>query len=150
MTSWGHIALIDRSFADDLIAGRKTVESRFMKTRRAPFGAVQAGDLIVFKISGGQVIGTWRATWVREFVGLSPAEMQTISRRYNSRILAPRCYWLAKRNARFGVLIGLAYCGFPVNEIRYRRQFGNAWITSRPLQTKLPRVAVPTKRKRAG
>lgn len=150
MTSRRHIALIDRLFADDLIAGRKTVESRFMKTRRAPFGAVQAGDLIVFKISGGPVIGAWRALWVREFVGLSPSEMQMISRRYNNRILAPRCYWLAKRNARFGVLIGLAFCGPLLGEIRYTRQFGNAWITSRTVQSKMPNIDPANKRTRAG
>ncbi len=149
MNSRRHIALIDRMFAADLLAGRKTIESRFMKTRRPPFGVVQAGDLIIFKISGGPMVGAWRASWVREFAGLSPSAMQTISRRYNNRILAPRCYWRARRNARYGILIGLASCDdFPA-DIRYQRQFGNAWITSRTLQASVAETPLLNKKKRA-
>lgn len=131
MKCQSHIALIGREYAIPLLSGIKTVESRFMKTRRAPFGAVHPGDQIYFKISGGPLIGAWRASWVREFTDLSPARITAIVRLYNRHIGAPDGYWNDRLDARYGVLIGLAARVELPTRVFFERQFGNGWITPR-------------------
>lgn len=55
-----HVAIIDAHAGRELLAGRKRVESRFSRQRRAPYGQVARGDQVVFKLVGGPLIGQAR------------------------------------------------------------------------------------------
>jgi len=48
-----HIAIMHKAFLDKIIAGTKTIESRWYVTKRAPYGKISCRDKIFFKISGG-------------------------------------------------------------------------------------------------
>jgi len=47
-----HLALMQGDFLDGLLAGSKKIESRFSRARIAPVGALDVGDLIIFKQVG--------------------------------------------------------------------------------------------------
>ncbi len=53
-----HIAIMHKAFLDNIIAGTKTIESRWYVTKRAPYGKIKKGDVIYFKLSGGPVTTT--------------------------------------------------------------------------------------------
>ena len=106
MAEW-HLVILKRPYIEAILAGRKTVESRFMLRRRAPFGRVMAGDRFFLKISSGPVCAVADVKRVLEFENLSPGRMGRIKRRYNGRILGSDQYWLEKRESRYGVLIWL-------------------------------------------
>lgn len=57
-----HIAIMKKSWGmvPKILSGEKTIESRWYKTRRAPWGKIFAGDTVYFKNSGEPV--TVRAT----------------------------------------------------------------------------------------
>ncbi|MFA5797732.1 MAG: hypothetical protein WC916_06915 [Candidatus Woesearchaeota archaeon] len=50
-----HLAIMHKQFLDKIIAGTKTIESRWYVTKRAPYGKITVGDVIYFKLSGGPV-----------------------------------------------------------------------------------------------
>jgi hypothetical protein len=122
-----HVAILDRSAGAALVAGRKRVETRFSRRRRAPFGAVAPGETIHFKLSGGRWLGHAQVMFVQHFSELTPRMVDWLRRRIGAVVQAPRSYWQARRQCRFGVLIGLGplHAG---DGPTVPRQFGNGWV----------------------
>ncbi len=52
-----HIAIMNKSWKliDKILAGEKTIESRWYKMKRAPWNIVKSGDIIYFKDAGDLV-----------------------------------------------------------------------------------------------
>lgn len=52
-----HVAIMNpkRKLIDKILSGKKTIESRWYKTKRAPRGTVHAGETIYFKDAGKPV-----------------------------------------------------------------------------------------------
>ncbi len=123
-----HVAIVTPQLGAALAAGRKRIESRFFTTRRVPFGRVARHDTIHFKLSGGPVIGRCRVARVVFYRDLTPGGIDAIRRRYNHAILAPRSYWQARRNSRYGVLIWLGPFSPRDCDLAVPRQFGSGWI----------------------
>ena len=99
--------MLKRPYLGAILAGRKTVESRFMKTERAPFGKIATGDRLFFKASSGPVCATGRAGKVMDFENLTPKRIERIKRTYNDRIVGSEEYWAEKSGSKWGVLVWL-------------------------------------------
>jgi hypothetical protein len=123
-----HIAIIGELAAQELLGGRKRVESRLSRTCRAPFRAVQAGDLVYFKQSGGGVIGQAHVASVRHWTDMKPVDVLHLAQRFNPQVRAPRSYWMARRRCRFATLIWLRGFRAQTAPFDLPRQYGNAWI----------------------
>jgi hypothetical protein len=113
-----HLAIFHEPFLSLLLAGRKTVESRFSVNRVAPFGAVSREDLILLKRSTGPIVGIALAG-DPGFYELDPASWATIRRRFATAICAPdNAFWAARARARYATLIpikaALALAPFPI------------------------------------
>src|SRR6185312_3815603 len=54
-----HLAVFSEAILNELVAGNKTIESRFSTNRICPFGKVHTGDIVLVKKSGGPVIGVF-------------------------------------------------------------------------------------------
>ena len=102
-----HLAVLKREYIGALIAGRKTIEARLTRTRREPWGQIEAGDFVYLKRVGGGVCGTARVAGVKSFEGLDEAGVAEIKERYNSEILGDEEYWGQKSDSRYGVLVWL-------------------------------------------
>ncbi len=123
-----HIAIIAPAVARRLLDGTKTIESRFSRTRRPPFGCVGAGDRVVFKLSGGPCVVDARVRRVQEFTNLTPRSVNSLRRRWNALVAADQAYWRRRLGCRFGVLVWLESVR-PIRGVRrVPRQFGNGWI----------------------
>ncbi|MES2470853.1 MAG: hypothetical protein V4526_01305 [Patescibacteria group bacterium] len=77
-SSWG--------FLEKIKDGRKTVESRWYLSKRAPWGRVKAGDKIFFKDSGKPVGLKATTDNVLQFENLTPSRVKEILHTYGSRI----------------------------------------------------------------
>jgi hypothetical protein len=70
-TTWGdsgsslHLAVFVEPYLDLLMAGTKTIESRFSQNGGAPFEQIWPGDLVLLKRSGGDINGIARVGEVR-------------------------------------------------------------------------------------
>lgn len=113
-----HLAIFHEPFLSLLLAGKKTVESRFSVNRVAPFGVVARDDLVLLKRSTGPVVGIALAG-DPGFYQLDPDSWATIRRRFARAICAPDdAFWAARVRARYATLIPikatLALAPFPI------------------------------------
>lgn len=101
-----HLAVFAEPFLSDVLAGRKTIESRFSKTRCAPYGEIGNGDIILLKEIAGPIRGLVRArrAWCYD---LAAEPIDSIRERFGDAIGADEAYWEARTNALFGTLMEL-------------------------------------------
>jgi hypothetical protein len=103
-----HVAIVQARFADLLVAGVKTIESRLSKMRGPAFDRVEAGDIIYFKEAGGGFCvssSVQRALHLRD---LRPAGIAAIREIFGEQIAADAAYWRSRRTSRYATLIWLS------------------------------------------
>jgi len=96
---------------------------------RPPLGRVHAGDIVHFKLSGGDFIGTARATAVYHLLNLTPTVVQRLRKELNSFVRAPLSYWHSRSLCRYACLIWISPLIAAPPGLYIPRQYGNAWIT---------------------
>lgn len=62
-----HLAIFKGQAGEEILSGKKTIESRFSKVKKAPFGVVSSGDMVYIKPSGKEIIGEFRVKKVCYF-----------------------------------------------------------------------------------
>ena len=102
-----HLVILKKPYLDAILSAKKTVESRFTRTRHYFFGQVQPGDRLFLKVSSGPVCAVATAAKVLYFENLTPEKMADIKRQYNDYICAEEQYWQSKADCRFGFLVWL-------------------------------------------
>jgi ASC-1-like (ASCH) protein len=123
-----HLVVLKRPYLEAILSGRKTIESRFMRTSRAPFAAVAAGDRLFFKVTSGPVCATGRVREVMTFENLTAGGIEQIKQTYNDRIIAPDRYWdEKKRHCRRGVIIWLDRVK-PIEPVWIDKKDWRAWV----------------------
>lgn len=79
-----HVAIMKKSWGliPKILSGEKTIESRWYRTRRAPWNKVKIGERVYFKNAGEPV--TVRATVLKvlQFEDLTPKKVRQIFRKY--------------------------------------------------------------------
>jgi hypothetical protein len=100
-----HLAVFTEPYLGYILAGQKTIESRFSITRKAPYEQVSPGDLILLKKTGGPICGFCRVTNVW-FYQLTPKSFVEIQRQFSKQICAqdPQ-FWESRREAQFATLM---------------------------------------------
>ncbi len=80
-----HVAIMNPPYLiDRILSGEKTVETRWYKTRRCPWGRIGKGDIIWFKESGGCVRAKAFVSKVEE-VELGGVDVEKLVRKYAPR-----------------------------------------------------------------
>jgi len=100
-----HAALMVEPFLGEILAGRKTIESRFSKNRIAPFKRIQSGDVVFLKKSGGPFVGWFRAGEVLSFELDRTEDVERLRDQYNDRLCADDAFWTSKADSRYATLI---------------------------------------------
>jgi len=102
-----HLVILKKPYLDAILAGRKTIESRFIKTRHSPFGRIAAGDRLFLKVSSGPVCATAVVAAAEIFENLTPKQIAAIKEKYNRQICGSDEYWHSIADCRFGILAWL-------------------------------------------
>ena len=76
-----HLAILTPGWIELILDGSKMIESRFTKVRCAPFGKVNAGDIVYLKESGGRVKGMFTVAKVETHENLNRSGVQAIYER---------------------------------------------------------------------
>lgn len=102
-----HIAVLREEHIESILSGRKRVESRLTRTRRAPFECVAVGDPIFFKQVSGPIRARAIVSGVRFDSELTPARVRDLSLELENEVCAPRAYWQSKLEARYATFVWL-------------------------------------------
>lgn len=102
-----HLAVFVEPYLGAILEGRKTIESRFALHRCAPYGTVEAGDVILLKRSGGPVVAVARAGRP-DFFQLRPGDLEQIRLEHAKELFAlDDEFWECRSEKRYATLIGL-------------------------------------------
>lgn len=140
-----HAALMVEPFLGEVLAGRKTIESRFSKNRIAPFGRIQSGDVVFLKKSGGPFVGWFRAGEVLSFELDGEEDVERLRSQYNDRLCADDAFWTSKADSRYATLIFINDLYVFEAPIEIHAKNRQSWIVLRPrMDTDLnPEQSVP-------
>ncbi|MBI2017733.1 ASCH domain-containing protein [Candidatus Daviesbacteria bacterium] len=124
-----HLAIFKGEGAEDILSGKKTIESRFSKAKIAPYGKISAGDLVYIKPSGGDIIGQFRVKKVIFFDGLEVEDIKEIQLNYARFIVAGKEYWKGKEAAKYGTLIFIGESAqFLTSPIKIPKKDLRGWV----------------------
>ncbi|MDD5134998.1 MAG: ASCH domain-containing protein [Phycisphaerae bacterium] len=118
-----HLVILKKQYLDKILDGSKTIESRLMKGKCAPFDCVSTGDVLFFKQSAGPVVAKAQAAAVKQFSNLTPQTIAKLKTEYNDRIRGEEGYWQMKAPSRYAVLVKLKN----VETIPPRRIYKKDW-----------------------
>ena len=102
-----HLAAVKKPYLDAILDGRKTIELRLARIARPPFRAIERGDRIWFKMSGGAVLAQADAGRVEFFDHLTPEIIKDLRSEYDRSIRGADAYWQTHLNCRCATLIWL-------------------------------------------
>lgn len=128
-----HLAILSkkRRLLNKILSGEKTIESRWYKFKKPPFGTISIGDIIYFKESGCPVSAKARVKNVLTYNNLTPDGIVEIIKEYGSQIGIDLNFVEEVKDKRFCVLIFLENPQkiepFEINKKGYGLM--SAWIT---------------------
>ncbi|MFW8744821.1 ASCH domain-containing protein [Mesorhizobium japonicum] len=112
-----HVAVMREPFLSLLVAGQKTIESRFSRNRMDPYRRVEPGDLVLLKagmVVGGFVVGSV------DYRELGAGDLSSIQVDLNDSICADDGFWGIKAEARFATLLEVSdvmlFDPFPISK----------------------------------
>ncbi len=123
-----HVAVLQHPYIDMILDGTKTIESRLLRTRSAPFGRVEPGQRIFFKQSGGAYRAMASVERVEQHESLTPTAIDRLRKAHNNRICAPNEFWQSRIEARYAVLISIEEVVEIDRGPRIPPLYGRAWV----------------------
>jgi len=83
-----HIAILDkkRNLLQKIIAGEKTIESRWYQTKRTPWHNIKSGDIVYFKDAGELITVKAKVKEVLFFDELDKEKVEKILQKYGNDI----------------------------------------------------------------
>ncbi len=102
-----HVAILKRPYVRLILEGKKTVESRLMRSAQPPYRAIETGERLFIKASSGPFMATAIAGPVEQHEGLVPNDIHKLRRRHNRAVCGDDAYWVLKESSRFAVFIHL-------------------------------------------
>ena len=104
-----HLAIFTEPILTALLAGAKTVESRFSMNKVQPFGKVRKGDIIMVKKSGGPVVAVFISGEIISFSNLTPDKIDQIRTKYSPTLGLSEndAFWRDKKDAKYATIINI-------------------------------------------
>lgn len=105
-----HLAIISKQAIEQIIKGKKTIESRFSQKKIVPFGVVHPNDTVYFKEPGKDICGQFSVKKVISFENIDEEDWGTVIKFYGKRIsLSIKDldvkFFEAHKKSKFGTLI---------------------------------------------
>jgi len=124
-----HLAIFKGDAGEKILSGKKTIESRFSKVRKSPFGLISSGDLVYIKPSGKDIIGQFRVKKVIFFDNMDLSDLSNLSNLYSKELAVDKEYWEKHKNARFGTLIFIGDCNrFITSPVKVYKKDLRGWV----------------------
>lgn len=103
-----HLAVFDPEAVKLIFDGRKKIEGRFSKIKIPPFGKVSAGDMVLVKIPGEDIVGQFSVDRVFYFDHPKQEEVEEIKKKYSKDMVLPNSFWLSHEKINYITLMFIA------------------------------------------
>ncbi|MDO8576749.1 MAG: hypothetical protein Q7R82_00220 [Candidatus Daviesbacteria bacterium] len=124
-----HLAIFRGGAGEEILSGKKTIESRFSRVKNPPFGLISTGDLVYIKPSGKDIIGQFRVRKVIFFDGLDAGDLIDLRKRYEKELAVEETYWEQVAKARFGTLIFIGDSSrFITSPVKFPKKDLRGWV----------------------
>ena len=100
-----HLAVFDKQAVDYIFSGAKRLEGRFSQIKIAPFGRVSAGDTVLIKLPGEEIVGQFVVDRVIYFDHPTGAEVEQIKKKFGRALSLPMTFWLAREKVSYVTLM---------------------------------------------
>ncbi len=127
-----HLAILSKGkLLAKILSGEKTIESRWYRSRKAPYMGIAEGDSVYFKESGSPVTARAKVSKVLFFRDLDDNKIKGILHDYGRRICVPMSFASGLSGKKFCTLVFLgdveAVGPFNIDKAGYGLMA--AWIT---------------------
>jgi ASC-1-like (ASCH) protein len=130
-----HIAILSKEYLEKILQGKKSVEARFSIHRKAPYGIVNRGDVIMLKLTGGPILGISMVDEAFSYQ-LDAKTLRDIRLQYAEELqIDDEEFWKQRKNAKYATLIKLSHVR-AMRPISYIKRDRRAWVVlslQRPL-----------------
>ncbi|MBS4064068.1 MAG: hypothetical protein KGZ74_05885 [Chitinophagaceae bacterium] len=106
-----HLAVFTEPILGKLLAGKKTLESRFSSNKVTPYGRVKKGDIVVVKKSGGPVVAIFIAGTVKKYHDLTPDQIIYFRDELSDKLglSTDDIFWSEKSNSKYATFINVTH-----------------------------------------
>jgi ASC-1-like (ASCH) protein len=124
-----HLAVLVEPYLSYIMEGSKTVESRFARTRGAPYRRVNAGDIVLLKRQSGGVEGLCCVAdaW---FYELESSSWKEILEKFGSAMRVSSQFLDSRNNAMYATLIRITEV-LPLPSLRTQKRDRRGWVVLR-------------------
>lgn len=83
-----HVAIMKKSWGllPKIVSGRKTIESRWYKSKHRPWDSIKSGEEVYFKDTGSPITVKCTVDRVLQFSNLTPVKVGEILRQYGREV----------------------------------------------------------------
>lgn len=124
-----HIAIMREPYLTRVLAGEKTIESRFLRVRSAPYDRVSIGDAIGLKRVGGPIVAVAPVMAVRQYADLTPERIAALVAQFGADLRLDPDFIAHIRDRRYAVLIWLGTLRRLPTPIHYAKRDLRGWVT---------------------
>ncbi len=122
-----HLAIFVEPYLELVLAGKKTIESRFSVNRCPPYNAVKKGDLLLLKRSGGPVVGVASVGQVWSY-DLDPDSWFLIRNHFAEQLcITDPEFWASKEGASYATLMRVE-CALRIEPIPVSKRDRRGWV----------------------
>jgi hypothetical protein len=123
-----------------VLSGEKTVESRFLQVRIAPFDRVAPGDHLLLKQVGGPIVAKATAAVVRQFADLTPARVLNLTNTFRDELRLDADFAAHAQAARYAVLVWLADVRRLTLPCPYAKRDRRGWVVLSEIENEALRI----------
>lgn len=123
-----HLAILDKGAVEGIFSGEKKIEGRFSQIKIPPFGKVAAGDTVLMKLPGEKIVGQFIVDRVISFDHPNKDEIEEIKRKYGSKLILPKTFWLEHEKINFVTLMFIKSVNKFIIEPKIKKKDLRPWV----------------------
>lgn len=100
-----HLAIFTPEAVQLVFSGKKKIDGRFSRIRIPPYLAVSAGDVVLIKIPGEDIVGQFQVDRVFYFDHPTGEEASAIKKKYSRQMAMPKSFWLDHEKINYMTLM---------------------------------------------
>jgi hypothetical protein len=123
-----HLAIFSFQSIDRVLSGEKRTDIRLSQRAIPPYRAIQRGDRVLIKESGGGVYGEAKVSNALFYNNLNQKKVENLKERYNKRVKMDSSFWRKKSQAQFATIIFFQSVRRYITPINFKKRDSRAWV----------------------